>query len=500
MLIITFVYFSINLRWHENLFTVSTVKIEEINKLSARLYELGKRMDADVLTYRFEKDENIVEYIKQDQEESNKIINSLIDITDNKRSIDLLQKYIEIKAGGEGLRDDLISATRSGSEEEINKAYRRWSIKARNIDAALADLSTFNAKNINRLTGLHEGVMDSVYQIIILTILSTIFLIITLYYYLRRTVTLPVLELSAAANKIAQGKFNVHIEPKSQDEVGLLYRDLMRMEGQLREYYKGLESEVRKKEKELEESRVLDKRKDDFISIASHELKTPITSMKIFTELLKRQSDVGQDERSVNYLNRIDDQINRLISLVNQLLDVSKIRAGGLKLRKSKFYIDRLVKETVDELEENMPKHKVIIKSLQRYKVSADKDRIQQVLINLLINAAKYSPNADKIIVSGKLKGKRNVVVSVKDFGMGIAPENQGKIFEKFFRIYEDKDKTFPGLGMGLHIASNIIKKHNGKIWFESEPHKGSTFYFSLPIFIEEENIRRKYGQKNTYN
>jgi signal transduction histidine kinase len=308
------------------------------------------------------------------------------------------------------------------------------------------------------------------------------------------------LELSAAANKIAQGKFNVHIEPKSQDEVGLLYRDLMRMEGQLREYYKGLESEVRKKEKELEESRVLDKRKDDFISIASHELKTPITSMKIFTELLKRQSDVGQDERSVNYLNRIDDQINRLISLVNQLLDVSKIRAGGLKLRKSKFYIDRLVKETVDELEENMPKHKVIIKSLQRYKVSADKDRIQQVLINLLINAAKYSPNADKIIVSGKLKGKRNVVVSVKDFGMGIAPENQGKIFEKFFRIYEDKDKTFPGLGMGLHIASNIIKKHNGKIWFESEPHKGSTFYFSLPIFIEEENIRRKYGQKNTYN
>lgn len=205
---------------------------------------------------------------------------------------------------------------------------------------------------------------------------------------------------------------------------------------------------------------------------------------------------MSRDEKSVAYLNRIDDQIDRLINLVSQLLDVSKIEAGGLKLNKSIFRLDDLVKETIDELEENIPNHKVITNLQRRLRVRADRDRVQQVLINLLTNAAKYSPDADKIVVKGKVNKNNEVIISVKDYGMGIPRKHQGKIFEKFFRVYEGRDRTFPGLGMGLHIAWDIIKKHKGKIWFESEPNKGSTFYFSLPLIIKRE--RRTWDDKKS--
>lgn len=222
----------------------------------------------------------------------------------------------------------------------------------------------------------------------------------------------------------------------------------------------------------------IERRKDEFISMASHELKTPITSIKVFTQLLQRK--LSLDPVHKKFLTRMESQIEKLTNLVNDLLDVSKIQAGKLELRKEVFSLQDLVKDTVENIQATTS-HAIKLKGSVRKKVDGDKDRIEQVLINFLTNAIKYSPDAKDIIVHIRTNNQQ-VEVGVQDFGVGIPAEHKEKIFSRFYRVYDNHDQTFPGLGMGLYISSVIIKRHQGKIWFESEPNKGSTFYFSLPF------------------
>lgn len=225
----------------------------------------------------------------------------------------------------------------------------------------------------------------------------------------------------------------------------------------------------------------LERRKDEFISIASHELKTPVTSLKVFTQILERLFKKNGEEKVLRYLFRMNQQIDVLTNLIGDLLDVSKIQSGKLQLRRDWFFLDQVIKETVETIQESADAHKIVMKNIRRKKVYGDLDRIAQVLTNLLTNAIKYSPGKKKVIVSQKIT-KDKVVVSVKDYGIGILKSHQRKIFERFYRVYEDKDKTFPGLGMGLYISSKIIARHSGNMWVESTQGKGATFYFSLPI------------------
>lgn len=225
----------------------------------------------------------------------------------------------------------------------------------------------------------------------------------------------------------------------------------------------------------------LDRRKDEFISIASHELKTPITSIKVFTQIMQKIAAKKKNKKSLHYLGRMEKQIDRLTEIITDLLDVSRIQAGKLEFKKDYFDLNYLVEEIVENLQNTTSKHSIIIKGSIKQKALGDRDRIGQVLINFLTNAIKYSPNSDKIFV--KLSTEPNfIVVSVKDFGIGIEKDQLDKIFERFYRVHKENRETFPGLGMGLYIASEIIKRHNGKIWAESEIGKGSTFYFKIPF------------------
>ncbi|MDO8657130.1 MAG: ATP-binding protein [Candidatus Levybacteria bacterium] len=224
----------------------------------------------------------------------------------------------------------------------------------------------------------------------------------------------------------------------------------------------------------------LDKRKDEFISIASHELKTPITSIKVFNQIMQKLAIKNRDKDSLHYLARMESQINRLTQIITDLLDVSKIQSGKLAFNKELFDLNYLAEEIVENLQ-NTSKQKIVLESSINKKITGDKERINQVLINFLTNAIKYSPNTDKIIVK-IAQEKNNAVVGVQDFGIGIPKKYREKIFERFYRITDDEKITFPGLGMGLYISSEIIKRHKGKIWVESTEGKGSTFYFSLPF------------------
>jgi signal transduction histidine kinase len=141
-------------------------------------------------------------------------------------------------------------------------------------------------------------------------------------------------------------------------------------------------------------------------------------------------------------------------------------------------------------------KHKLILHGQIEPKVIGDPDRIRQVLINLITNAIKYSPQADRVDISSTIDGG-SVIISVKDFGIGIPKSEQQKIFDRFYQASDTTGNTFPGLGLGLYISSEIIKRHNGKLWVESTPGKGSTFSFSLPI--ASNNNRKLHNKRKNY-
>ena len=232
---------------------------------------------------------------------------------------------------------------------------------------------------------------------------------------------------------------------------------------------------------DIQEIKELDQQKDFFISMASHELKTPLTSIKGYVQMLQSMNQQSEDTFLKHSLMVIDKQVITLTNLVSDLLDVSKIKSGNLPLDKKEFSIDSLVKEIVEEIKHINPAYQFIYFSKNEVKVIADKERIGQVLINFLNNAVKYSPDSSHIQVESKVENNK-IIISVSDSGIGIKKNDQEKIFDRFYRVEGKNEKTFPGFGIGLFICSEIVHRHQGTIGVNSEPGKGSIFYFSLPL------------------
>jgi len=220
--------------------------------------------------------------------------------------------------------------------------------------------------------------------------------------------------------------------------------------------------------------------KDDFIKMASHELKTPVTTIRGYVQLLMEMYKNGNDPILANSLSSVDKHISKLTKLITDLLDVTKIETGSLHLAKENFKINKLIEEIIKDIQITTSTHWIIFKPDTDASVFADRDRISQVLINLLINAIKYSPQAKEVIIKTRLT-KEEIVVSIQDFGIGIDVDDHEKIFERFYRVQGKNEKTYPGFGIGLFIVKEIISNHQGKIWVESEKGKGSIFYFGLP-------------------
>ncbi|HVF69524.1 MAG TPA: chemotaxis protein CheB [Xanthomonadales bacterium] len=232
---------------------------------------------------------------------------------------------------------------------------------------------------------------------------------------------------------------------------------------------------------DITERKSLDSQKSEFIGIASHELKTPITTMKAFAQILQKRLSKSGNKSDAYILSNINIQADRLTTLINDLLNVSKIEAGRLMLEKKKFDLDALIRKIVVDFQYTSDSHIVTKEGEIKELVYGDEGRIEQLLSNLITNAIKYSPDADKVIVRIS-RDKQNHIIRVQDFGFGIAKKDQVRIFEQFYRT-SDKDKNnVSGFGLGLYISSEIIKRHGGKIWVESTRGKGSTFTFTLPL------------------
>ena len=220
--------------------------------------------------------------------------------------------------------------------------------------------------------------------------------------------------------------------------------------------------------------------RDEFIATASHELRTPITSLKMYAQVLQKRFTGQGEERLVHSLKKMDAQIAKLTLLIEDLLDVSKLELGKVAFRQEAFDLNEVIKETVEHIQATSSRHTIHVEGKCALSVWGDKERIGQVLTNLLINAIKYSPEADTVLVH-VAQEQAMAVVSVQDFGIGIAQEHQQHIFGRFYRVNDPEERTYPGLGIGLHIAHEIVVKHGGTMHVISEKGKGALFCFTLP-------------------
>lgn len=228
------------------------------------------------------------------------------------------------------------------------------------------------------------------------------------------------------------------------------------------------------------ERREIEKRKDDFLSIASHELKTPLTTIKGLVQILQRFSGEGLSERYSETLNKVAVHVDRLNNLITDLLDTSKIQSGNIESHMESCDISDLVSNCVESFQIGEEGHKIILSGDDEIIVNIDESQITQVVNNIIANAVKYSPKSKSIYINIS-KVANFVKVSVKDEGLGISHNDKSRIFERFYRA-DSTQKQYPGMGIGLYVSQKIIDNHKGTIWVESELGHGSTFHFTLPL------------------
>lgn len=247
--------------------------------------------------------------------------------------------------------------------------------------------------------------------------------------------------------------------------------------------------------RDLTERKETERLKDEFLTIASHELRTPITSLKGSAQLMLRRfrlagqkGNLGDQpctmdhSRDVKQLEVLDAQADRLSQLVGELLDISRLQAGALDLHLEETDIIHLAREIIEQLQTTTSHHHLRLRApSEALRARVDGGRIEQVLTNLIDNAIKYSPNGGDIEIIVMNDGDR-AVVSVKDSGIGIPPQETGKLFDRFYRGKGELLRKRPGLGLGLYLSQEIVKRHQGTIWAKNNQNGGSTFSFSLPL------------------
>jgi signal transduction histidine kinase len=308
-----------------------------------------------------------------------------------------------------------------------------------------------------------------------------------------RRVVRPLETLRNGVERIGGGDLNARLDLKTGDEIEVLAEEFNRMTDNLREAYSGLEKKVGERTHELglanEKLKELDRMKSDFVSHVSHELRTPLTAIKGAVDLILREVPGPLNEKQTRYLNRVRTNSQHLTGLINDLLDLSKIESGKIELATARVSLGGLVHEVVETLRPVAAQKAITLEVTTpepSMLVWADRDKITQVLTNLIGNAIKFSPPQGRVTLSTLASDTEFVRVAVSDTGPGIAADERERIFEKFYQVGANDAPKPKGTGLGLSIAKTLVELHGGKIWVESELDRGSTFYFTVPSVAEE--------------
>lgn len=290
-------------------------------------------------------------------------------------------------------------------------------------------------------------------------------------FWLSASLAKPIKNLVAAAREISGGNLNFQIKQQSRDELGFLAEEFNRMANRLRE---------------------LDEMKKDFVSAVTHELKSPLSALESYLDLMQhdlKTSKLPPMTKLMQDISYMKQNTSRLFNFVSDLLTAAKIEKGKFEIKKHPVKVEVLASEVILLLAEKAKQFGVKLSmpalgALPRL-ADADAERVRQVLINLLTNAIKYTPDGGDVSVSISNPGPETnqIVVCVKDSGIGIPKDSLQKIFEKFEQVKNARTLSHgpKGTGLGLYIAKSIVEAHGGKIWAESSPGKGSSFYFTLP-------------------
>lgn len=252
------------------------------------------------------------------------------------------------------------------------------------------------------------------------------------------------------------------------------FNRLFKQTNQLKKMQKSLK-------REIEHRKELESKKDEFMSIASHELKTPLTSVRGYIQLIERMlKNEHAHPNILSHISKASMQINKLGDLVADLLDISKITSGKMEFTLNEFRFDKMANHVIENFQYMHKNYIFVKKGFPEATVFGDEMRLEQVMVNFLTNAVKYSPDEKEIHIEMNCIANE-LELRVTDFGIGISPTLQKQLFEKYFRV-EETSVRFQGLGIGLFICSEIIQRHNGYCGVVSEVGKGSTFYFKIPL------------------
>ncbi|MBI2957353.1 MAG: HAMP domain-containing protein [Chloroflexi bacterium] len=286
--------------------------------------------------------------------------------------------------------------------------------------------------------------------------------------------------LVKASNAMAGGDLDAPLADLGGDEVGMVARAMDRMRRSLKQANAEAAAKAREAEK-TSATLAAEKMKTDFLSSVSHQLRTPLSSVKACVTSLLRPDARFDSATTKEFLDEVDRRSDELDNLITKLLQTARIEGDAIRLVKDLILLPKIAETVCAEVSSRNPGLSFHCEFPKEFPpVEGDQGYIEHVFRNYLENAAKYSPNGGAIIVSGDVNEKE-VVVSVRDEGSGIPPPAAEKLFERFYRADSEANRTVKGLGLGLYIVKAIVSAHGGRVWFTSEPGKGSTFFFSLP-------------------
>lgn len=396
----------------------------------------------------------------------------------------------------EALEDFAIPVLRRGLPPPLMAPFALESPAPRSADTVYGVVQI----GMTRATML-ETLHDLIVKAALMTVLISLAGIAATIVLAARIIT-PLKSLAGVANRIAEGDLTASAGATTHDEVGQLAgafnfmiralheRDqaITRQVEALEQLTATLEQRVRERTQELQDAnerlRELDKLKSDFVSTVSHELRTPMTSIKGYVDNILDGLTGALTERQSYYLTRVKSNVERLTRMINELLDLSRIEAGKVELHLGNVRLRELITDIVEGFQTMAQEKRIALRTHQPDELPAirgDRDKLQQVLTNLIQNAIKFTPPGGEVQVESQMWDDGCLRIGVIDTGCGIPSNELEKVFEKFYRGESDSADD-PRWGLGLNIARSLVKLHGGQIWAESTPGQGSRFYFTVPI------------------